>query len=65
LNHDHGDVGVFFLVLDIVSMVISQWCCKKEPHGKHVVVEVDEPCMQLGVDIKKQGDDVIKQGGGF
>lgn len=46
-------------------MVISQWCCKKEPHGKHVVVEVDEPCMQLGVDIKKQGDDVIKQGGGF
>jgi hypothetical protein len=38
---------------------------QKEPHSKHVVVEVDHPCMELGVYIGKQGGDIIKQGGGF
>lgn len=38
---------------------------QKKLHIKHVVVEVDEPCMELGVDISKRGGDIIKQGGGF
>jgi hypothetical protein len=43
-----------------------QMMLQKEPDKKCVVVnEVDEPCMQLGVDIGEKVGDVIKQGDDF